>query len=81
MVWDAIIELCDKICDQHISDDDNSYRREEFDRRIPGINFYPGGAYHATDIESNTFLHIQEFQTICTGQKQPQYSSWVKLEL
>ncbi len=27
-----IIELCDKICDQHIRDDDNSYREEEFNR-------------------------------------------------
>ncbi len=25
-------ELCDKICDQHVRDDDNSYRETEFDR-------------------------------------------------
>ncbi len=28
-----LIELCDKICDQHIRDDDNSYRELEFDRK------------------------------------------------
>ncbi len=27
-----LIELCDKICDQHIRDDDNSYKELEFDR-------------------------------------------------
>ncbi len=26
-----IIELCDKICHQHIRDDDNSYKEEELD--------------------------------------------------
>ena len=26
--------VCDNICHQHIRDDDNSYREEEFDRII-----------------------------------------------
>ncbi len=30
--WNGPIELCDKICHQHIRDDDISYREEEFDQ-------------------------------------------------
>ncbi len=36
----ALIELCDKICDQHIKDDDNSYKELEFDRQVNASKYF-----------------------------------------
>ncbi len=38
-----LIEVCDKICDQHIKDDDNSYKELEFDRGGGGREEGEGG--------------------------------------
>ncbi len=58
-----LIELCDKICHQHIRDDDNSYREEEFDRYMKS-NYVESYYIDATDNTEPFFQTRSSYESI-----------------
>ncbi len=79
----SLIELCDKIYVQHIRDDDNSYREQEFDRHELYQLFHDLGhiykipfSIHFTEyicclVLSRLFLREWEIVGICLNSKGP----------